>query len=116
MVGQGLSFYAVQSIVLRALQKAGISSAASEKIGLPSAQKVIGQLICEQSRFKLMVDGYLLSPPKDIMWVIAVAVIEVVVSDVIVVVILLNLLQLLFGCCDHSLSVNMSSLAHDYMV
>jgi hypothetical protein len=57
--------YAVQSIALSALQKAGISSAASEKTGLPLTQKVTGQLISDPSSFKVILDGYLLSPSSD---------------------------------------------------
>jgi len=55
----------VQSIELKALQNAGISSLASEKTALPSAQNVTGQLICEPSIFKVIFDGYLLSPSWD---------------------------------------------------
>jgi hypothetical protein len=75
----------VQSIALSARQKAGISSLAREKTGLPLTQKVTGQLISEQSNFIVILDGYLLSPSSDSISVQVIIVFIAVVVMLIVV-------------------------------
>jgi hypothetical protein len=73
------------SIALSALQNAGISSLAREKTGLPLAQKVTGQVICEPSILMVILDGYLLFPSSDSISVqVIIAFIAVVVMFILV--------------------------------
>jgi len=96
--------YAVQSIALSARQKAGISSLAREKTGLPLAQKVTGQLICEPSILRVIKDGYLLSPSSDSISVD-------VIIDVIVVVVMFIVVEAVVAMASSRLAARASSQA-----